>query len=202
MLIFCLSGWHRHGRLLLVHSLGGVLGTVGCCEVQWELKPVLLWDRHLQSLITFRGINPCWKIFVAGWRAVIDSTCAVISLATVLHFVLQTFTLTHDYRLNSGNRENHESFSRQKMPHTQKILHNLSWLDSEQIKSVVVMHNLSPDQHILTGCCCTGRSAISRSGLFHSYFQRRSAVEHVMVTRFLCFHVGFAMLSTERVSSQ
>lgn len=41
-------------------------------------------------------------------QAVIDSTGAVISLATVLHFVLQTFTLTHDYRLNSGNRENYE----------------------------------------------------------------------------------------------
>lgn len=104
----------------------GVLGTVGCCEVQWELKPVLLWDRHLQSVITFRGINPCWKIFVAGWRAVIDSTCTVIFLATVLHFVLQTFTLTHDYRLNSGNRENHERefFKAKNATHTK----NSSWL--------------------------------------------------------------------------
>lgn len=173
----------------------GVLGTVGCCEVQWELKPVLLWDRHLQSVITFRGINPCWKIFVA------PALLSFLLLCYILYSRPSPSRTTTDWTLVT-EKIMRESFSRQKMPHTQKILHDLSWLDSEQIKSVVVMHNLSPDQHILTGCCCRGRSAISRSGLFHSYFQRRSAVEHVMVTRFLCFHVGFAMLSTERVSSQ
>lgn len=51
-------------------------------------------------------------------QAVIDSTGAVISLATVLHFVLQTFTLTHDYRLNSTENHEREFFKAKNAPHT------------------------------------------------------------------------------------